>query len=126
MRGEKLEVGESEIRSFHDLRVYQRGYQLALLVHEMARTLPTPEKFELGAQLRRAAVSIPANIAEGYGRKNSVAEFKHFLRNALGSSNEMQVLVQLAIDLGYWTDVEVVNQYNELGKQIYSLIQVWK
>ena len=119
-------MGESEIRSFHDLRVYQRGYQLALLVHEMARTLPTPEKFELGAQLRRAAVSIPANIAEGYGRKNSVAEFKHFLRNALGSSNEMQVLVQLAIDLGYWTDVEVVNQYNELGKQIYSLIQVWK
>ena len=45
--------------------------------------------------MRRAAVSIPANIAEGYGRKNSSAEFKHFLRNALGSSNEISVLLKL-------------------------------
>ena len=114
-------MGESGISSFHDLKVYQKGYKLALMVHKIARTLPDPEKYELGA-----AVSIPANIAEGYGRKNSSAEFKHFLRNALGSSNEMQVLLMLANDLGYLTDIEIVNQYNELGKQIYSLVQVWK
>ena len=119
-------MGESGISSFHDLKVYQKGYRLALEVHRIARTLPDPEKYELGAQLRRAAVSIPANIAEGYGRKNSQAEFKHFLRNALGSSNEMQVLLTLASDLGYLSNTELSDQYNELGKQIYSLIQVWQ
>lgn len=119
-------MGESGISSFHDLLVYQKGYTLALEVHKTTRTLPSPEQYELGAQLRRAAVSIPANIAEGYGRKNSQAEFKHFLRNALGSSNEMQVLLTLARDLGYLSDAELSARYDELGKQIYRLIQVWK
>lgn len=48
--------------------------------------MPEYERRELGYQLRKAAISIPANIAEGYGRKESEAEFKHFLRNALGSN----------------------------------------
>ena len=125
MRGERLEVGE-KISSFHDLKVYQKSYQLALEVHKITRTFPDMERYELGAQLRRAAVSIPANIAEGYGRKKSNAEFKHFLRNALGSCNEVQVLLSLSKDLGYIADNDYVKQYDELGKQIYRLIEVWK
>lgn len=78
-----MEVG---ITSFRDLAIYQKSYVLALEVHKLTRELPEVERYELGHQLRKAAVSIPANIAEGYGRKNSQAEFKHFLRNALGSS----------------------------------------
>ena len=119
-------MGESGISSFHDLQVYQKGYRLALEVHEMTRTLPETERYELSSQLRRAAVSIPANIAEGYGRKNSQAEFKHFLRNALGSSNEMQVLLALVTDLGYAGATELRTSYDELGKQLYRLMQVWK
>ncbi len=106
--------------------MYQKSYQLALEVHKITRTFPDIEKYELGAQLRRAAISIPANIAEGYGRKNSKAEFKHFLRNALGSCNEVQVLLSISVDLKYIEAMDYVQQYDELGKQIYRLIEVWK
>jgi four helix bundle protein len=124
VRGERLEVRE-KISSFNNLKVYQKSYQLALEIHKITRTFPDIERYELGTQLRRSAVSIPANIAEGYGRKKSNAEFKHFLRNALGSCNEVQVLLSLSKDLGYIADDEYVQQY-ELGKQIYRLIEVWK
>ncbi|MGC7880299.1 four helix bundle protein, partial [Desulforudis sp. 1190] len=76
-------------------------------------------------QLRKAAASIPANIAEGYGRKNAKAEFRHFLRNALGSSNEMRVLLNLARDLGYHQNTVMIEEYDVLGKQIYRLIESW-
>ena len=125
MRGERLEVRE-KISSFRDLQVYQKSYQLALEVHKVTKTFPDIERYELGAQVRRAVVSIPANIAEGYGRKNFNAEFKHFLRNALGSCNEVQVLLGISKDLGYIANAEYVQQYDELGKQIYRLIEVWK
>ena len=125
MRGERLEVGE-KINSFQNLKVYQKSYQLAIEIYKITRTFPETERYELGAQLRRAAVSIPANIAEGYGRKKSKLEFKHFLRNSLGSCNEVQVLLSISKDLGYKVDQEYIQQYDQLGKQIYSLIEVWK
>ena len=118
-------MGE-KILTYHDLEVYRVGYKLALEVHKLTQILPKEERFELGSQLRRAAISIPANIAEGYGRKKSAAEFKHFLRNALGSSNEICVLLNLCKDLGYEVQNELIDQYNILGKQIYKLIDNWK
>ena len=124
MRGERLEVGN--IASFKDLDVYRKSYQLALEVYKVTKTFPDRERYEIGAQIRRAAVSIPANIAEGYGRKKSSAEFKHFLRNALGSCNEMCVLMSLIKDLELIENEEYTKQYDELGKQIYRLIEVWK
>ena len=88
------------IQKYQDLRVYQEAYRLAILVHKKTLNFPEIERHELGSQLRRAATSIPANIAEGYGRKNSAAEFKHFLRNALGSGNEVRVFIDMTKDLG--------------------------
>ncbi len=114
------------IKSYEDLEVYKRGYRLALETHSITRNFPEWERRELGNQLRRAAVSIPANIAEGYGRKNSDKEFKHFLRNALGSSNEMIVLLNLSKDLGYLTETKVIEEYDILGKQLYKLIEKWE
>jgi four helix bundle protein len=67
------------IGSYRELRVYQLSYQLGLRVHRVTHTFPDFERFELGSQLRRAALSIPVNIAEGYGKKSSVADFKRFL-----------------------------------------------
>ena len=78
------------IQSFRDLDVYKRSYNLTLKIYEIAKTLPKDEQYGLSSQLRRAATSIPLNIAEGYGRKSSEAEFKHFVRNGLGSCNEGQ------------------------------------
>ena len=115
------------VKSYEDLVVYQKGYDLALKVHQLTRAFPEFERRELGYQLRRAAVSVPANIAEGYGRKDSSAEFKHFLRTALGSCNETQVLLRMACDLGYTGDEgkQVVAEYDVLGKQLYQLISRW-
>ena len=123
MGGERSEVGTTT--SYEDLKVYKSGYELALKSHELTRSFPEWERRELGYQIRRAAVSIPANIAEGYGRKNSAKEFKHFLRNALGSTNEMIVLLKLSKDLGYLTEGKLIEQYDILGKQIYKLIENW-
>ncbi len=117
------------IKSYHDLDVYKRSYRLALDIHKMSFDLPRRERFELSSQVRRSAVSIPLNIAEGYGRKESSAEFKHFLRNSLGSCNEVQVLLNLLKDLSY-IDQQVYKSFSEeytiLGKQLNVLIQKWQ
>ena len=122
MGGERLEVG---IKSFEELEVYKKGYNLALQIHQLTQSFPGQERYEQGNQLRRAAVSIVSNIAEGYGRQTT-AEFKHFLSYALGSANETIVLLSIAKDLGYTDKGELIEQYNILGKQIYRLRQTWK
>ena len=116
------------IQGYQDLEVYRRSYRLALEMHRITRTFPAIERYELGSQVRRAAISIVLNIVEGYGRKDSVAEFKHFLRNALGSCNETRVLIDIAADLGYLTREEhsrLSQEYEILGKQIYRLRETW-
>ncbi len=117
------------IASYRDLRVYQQAYLLALEIHNLTRGFPAFERRELGSQLRRAATSIPINIAEGYGRKRSPEDFKHFLVVALGSCNEVVVVLDLAHDLGYLPEpahTKLKQQCDELGKGINKLIQVWR
>ena len=117
------------IRSYHDLDVYKRSYQLALEVHRLSFDLPERERFELSSQIRRAAVSIPLNIAEGYGRKDSEKEFKHFLRNSLGSCNEVHVLLNMLKDLSYIEQrvyVSLKEEYDILGKQLNVLLKNWQ
>ena len=117
------------IQSYKDLEVYKKSYQSALGMHRMTLEFPKHEMYELGSQLRRAATSIPLNIAEGYGRKTAVAEFKHFLRNALGSATEVKVLLEMIKDLGYMEAKqfeEVYETYDHLARQIYRLIESWK
>ncbi len=117
------------IQSYKDLEVYRRSYQAALELHQMTLEFPRHEMYELGSQLRRAATSIPLNIAEGYGRKSSPAEFKHFLRNAFGSCNEVKVLLEMIKDLGYLEETifeYTYDTYDHIGRQLYRLIESWK
>jgi four helix bundle protein len=123
------EAKKPNIASYRDLRVYQRSYQLALEVHRLTQKFPVFERRELGSQLRRAATSIPANIAEGYGRKRSADEFKRFLTMALGSCNEISVQLNFAKDLGYVspaTSAALLSECEEIGKGIHKLISVWR
>ena len=116
------------IKSYKDLRVYQLSYQLALQVHQTTLKFPDFEKYELGSQLRRAALSIPLNIAEGYGKKSSNADFKRFLLIAQGSKDEVKVLLEFCKDLSYISEdifQEYLNRYDDLGKQLYSMIMKW-
>jgi four helix bundle protein len=88
------------VGDYRRLQVWQRAHRLTLDVYQATRTLPKEELFGLTSQLRRAALSIPANIAEGCGR-NGHAELARFLGIALGSANELDYHLLLAQDLGY-------------------------
>src|SRR5581483_12522874 len=89
--------------SFRDLEVYQEAYRLALEVHQLTLGFPELERYVLAEQMRRASKSIPANIAEGWGRQTQ-RNFAHFLGQALGSADEMLVHLDFAKDLGYITE----------------------
>ena len=117
------------IRSYKDLDVYRDSYASALEVHRLTRSFPGSERFELGSQLRRAAMSIPLNIAEGYGRKRSSAEFKRFLGVSAGSCNEVQVILDFVYDLDYIpkeAHEELVERYASIGRRLYALIESWQ
>ena len=120
---------QTAIASYKDLRVYKRGYELALEIHKITARFPPHERLELGSQLRRAATLVPINIAEGYGRKRSAEDFKRFLVIAMGSCNEVSVILDLVRDLGYLPQevhLRLAQEYNEIGKGINKLIQVWR
>lgn len=89
--------------AFERLDVWQEAMELAEGLYKATETFPSHEQFGLTAQLRRAAVSIPVNIAEGKGRYHR-KEFIQFLYNARGSLYEMITLLRLARDLGYLPD----------------------
>lgn len=111
--------------SYRDLEVYQEGYRLALEVHQLTLSFPDIERYVLAEQMRRASKSIPANIAEGYGVRTK-ANFARFLSHALGSSDEMEVHLDFAKDLGYISPEahrRLANDYTVLGKRVYRLMQ---
>jgi four helix bundle protein len=90
----------TEIRDFTDLRAWQAARALVKDVYRMTEGFPNMETFALAHQLRRAAVSVPSNIAEGYGR-GSLRDYLRFLQNARGSLYEVHTQLLLAEDLGY-------------------------
>jgi four helix bundle protein len=87
-------------KSFRDLRVWQLGKALVLDTYRVTQEFPRDERFGLVAQLRRAAVSIPSNIAEGFNRHHR-KEYRQFLFVALGSCGELETQVEVAHELGY-------------------------
>ena len=88
------------LRSFKDLLVWQKSYALAIEVYRCTGAFPAQEMYGLTAQLRRAAVSIPSNIAEGYCRKRT-AEYIRFAGMAYASLGELSTQLMLSRDLGY-------------------------
>ena len=90
------------IESFEELDVFQRSYRISLEIHSDSLTWPQIEQYALGDQIRRASKSIPANIAEGFGKQRlSSKEFKRYLLIAVGSADEMRVWCRYCFDLGY-------------------------
>ncbi|SPE27090.1 conserved hypothetical protein [Acidobacteriia bacterium SbA2] len=93
-------AGKGEIKSYRDLLIWQKGMELAKRVYTLTRVFPNDERFGLTAQMRRAAVSVPSNIAEGQARHGRL-EFVHFLSHAEGSLAEVDTQLTLAVELGY-------------------------
>jgi four helix bundle protein len=89
---------KSVTAGYRDLLVWQKGMTLARRIYAITRSFPQEEKFGLVSQMRRAAVSVPSNLAEGQARK-SAAEFIQFISNAEGSLAELDTQLQLSADL---------------------------
>jgi four helix bundle protein len=96
---------EKPARSHRDLPVWQQAMSLVECVYRLTETFSSEERFGLTTQLRRAAVSIPSNIAEGAGR-SSTGELGHYLGIALGSAAEVETQLELAIRLGFVNDTD--------------------
>ena len=101
------------MRAFRELKVWQKGHELTLDIYRAVRTFPKDEMYGLTSQLRRSAVSVPANIAEGCAR-GSEAELRHFLQIAMGSASEVEYYVLLAHELGYLGE----SQYETLSSRV--------
>jgi four helix bundle protein len=93
-------VPSAQVRSFRQLRLWQEAMDLAVLVHEAARKLPTSERYELGREMRRSATSIPSNVAEGFSRHSRKA-YRFHVAVALGSTAEVETQLELAQRLSY-------------------------
>ncbi len=117
------------ITSYRDLDVYNRSMKALASVHKMVLSFPEYERFALADQMRRASKSVPTNIAEGYGRRRSAKDFKHFLSMALGSANEMIVHLEITCELEY-AKVEncnsLIEEYTIICKMLYRLIENWR
>ncbi len=109
-------------KSFKDLVVWQKGYKLVLEIYKITRDFPKSESYGLSQQMRKAAVSIPSNIAEGYGRIHK-AEYKQFLSIAYGSLSELETQYLLSIDLKYISKSEIVEKLlKEVGSMLYRML----
>ena len=108
------------LRSYKELLVWQAGCQLAKGTYEFCALLPTDEKFGLSSQMKRAAVSIPSNVAEGY-RRNNRKEYVQFLGIASGSAAELETQVILAQEIFHIDGNELLEKLDHIQKMLTSL-----
>ena len=102
--------------------VWQKTYKLVLETYKITKNFPKEEAYGLAQQMKRAAVSLPSNIAEGYGR-NHKAEYKQFLSMAYGSLSELETQYLLSIDLGYIKKCEIIENFlKEVGSMLYRML----
>jgi four helix bundle protein len=114
---------ENKTRNYRDLLVWQKGIQLAKVIYVLTARFPAEEKFGLIAQLRRASVSIPSNIAEGQARRTT-GEFVQFISNAEGSVAEVDTQLVLSIELNICRDTEAAFAFGliaQLQKMLNAL-----
>jgi len=113
------------IKSYRDLTVWKSGIDLTVACYEATRTFPRDELYGLTSQIRRAAASIPANVAEGHGR-DSTGQFIQFLRIAQGSVKELETHLVVADRVGM-LDAKIAAQLlarcDEVGRMLRSLIR---
>ena len=113
------------VNNYRDLLVWQKAMSLVTEVYKITQSFPPSEVYGLTSQIRRSAVSIPSNIAEGYGR-NSTADYKRFLQISVGSLFELQTQIEIASNLNYISKNIFDNFFEktrELDRMLWSLIK---
>lgn len=112
------------VQSYRDLIVWQKAMDLVEETYKLLRRLPKAENYALSDQMRRAAVSIPSNIAEGYSR-GAKREYSRFLTIARGSAFELQTQLMICNRLNYLSSEDVTNAMrlsDEIARMLYSII----
>jgi carbamoyl-phosphate synthase large subunit len=109
------ETANSKPRHFKELLVWQKGMELAKAVYRLTGTFPAEEKYGLATQLRRAAVAIPSNIAEGQARYGT-GEFVSFSSRASGSRAELETQAMLSADLSFCKSCDIQEITGEIGE----------
>jgi len=120
-----MEPESSDIRDYRDLVVWREAMDIAELVYSLTRAFPREEAFGLTAQMRRSAVSIPSNIAEGFGRAQRQS-YIQFLRIAQGSLKELETQAQLAARVGLLASEslsEFLGRSERLGKRLVMYVR---
>jgi four helix bundle protein len=115
-------MAKQAAQTFRDLIVWQKSHALVLEVYKLTRKLPKEELFGLVSQMRRAAVSVPANIAEGFKRRGKPDKARH-MNIAQGSLEELQYFFILCTDLSYLPADPVGDRANEVGRMLTSYTQ---
>lgn len=119
----------SKISSYKDLLIWQKGIVLVVKVYKLVKTFPQEELYSLTSQIKRASVSIPSNISEGY-RRNTDKSFSHFIDISRGSLNELETQLIIAKELDFITDLnlynEIVSLIEEESKMINSFSKTLK
>lgn len=113
------------MQNFRDLIVWQKAHKNVLLIYAQSKSFPKEELYGITSQLRRAAISIPTNIAEGTG-KSTKKDFANYLQTALGSSQEVEYLLFLSFELNFLNDKvykDINNINNEVKGMLISLIK---
>ena len=117
------------IKSYHDLEVYVEALDLAVELDQRLERFPARERKRVIDQLGRCSSGIGAHIAEGWGRKDSVADFKRFLRMALGNIQETKYWIEFSTKVGHFEQGEGRSwwkRYDELAARMFRLIQNWE
>ena len=114
-----------KIKNFQDLRIWQKGIEVVKDIYIVTKKFPKEELYGLTSQMRRSAVSIPSNIAEGFRRYHN-KEYKQFLYIAMGSCAELETQIIIATELGYINNInkiEIVEKLKYICRMINQLIK---
>ena len=117
-----------EQSSYHGLIVWQKAIELAVIIYNLTKKLPKEELYSLSDQIRRAAISIPSNIAEGQDRDTN-KEFVRFLTISRGSKAELETQLLICVKVGFLKETEIseaMDLLKEIGKMLTSLINKLK
>ena len=114
MSGRVTEWQSGKVKSYEDLEVWKRSIQLVKSIYLLSANFPSEEKFGLTSQIRRAAVSVPSNIAEGSERYNT-KEYMQFLYISIGSIAEIKTQIIIACELGYAEELKTQNLITEVS-----------
>ena len=114
-----------KIKSFRDLDVWKLGKKIVVNVYQVTKEFPKDELYGLVGQMKRAGLSIPSNVAEGFNRIHN-REYRQFLYIALGSCGELETQIEIALELGYLSQVnhdELLEDMDHESKMLRNLIK---